>query len=354
MAEGEQRTEQPTQRRLEKARREGRFASSKDSLAAVQFVAFVAILSAWAGGWFTNMIETMRLLFAEAFRSDLDLARLLRLLMQIVMRVFGPLLIGGAVVAVAALAAQLAMTRMGFSLSKLAPDFQRLNPASRLGEMFRQNLASFLKAAIMLPAFGAAVYMVTRDSLPVYRRLPLAGVETGIRCVTDSILDLLWKGAGIFIVLGAIDLFRQKRRYLQDLRMSKREIRDEAKEMQGNPQVRMRIRRLQRSLLRHQMMKQVRTATAVVVNPTHFAVAIRFEPETMAAPKVVAKGKNYLAQRIKALAIENEIPLVENPPLAQALYKTVEVGQEIPVHLYRAVAEVLAYIYRLVNGRISR
>jgi flagellar biosynthetic protein FlhB len=113
-----------------------------------------------------------------------------------------------------------------------------------------------------------------------------------------------------------------------------------------------RVRRIQRDRARRQMMKEVATATAVVVNPTHFAVAIRYEMDSMAAPRVVAKGKNYLALRIRQRAIDNQVPLIENPPLAQALYKSVEVGQEIPPHLYRAVAEILAYIFKLMNGKL--
>jgi flagellar biosynthetic protein FlhB len=122
--------------------------------------------------------------------------------------------------------------------------------------------------------------------------------------------------------------------------------------MEGNPQMKARIRRLQRDRARRQMMKEVPTATAVVVNPTHFAVALRYQVDGMAAPMVVAKGKNYLAARIRQRAVEHQVPIVENPPLAQALYKSVEVGQEIPPHLYRAVAEILAYIFRLMNGRL--
>jgi len=134
--------------------------------------------------------------------------------------------------------------------------------------------------------------------------------------------------------------------------MTKQEVREEAKETEGNPQTRARIRRLQRELLRRQMMRQVPKATAVVVNPTHYAVALRYQTEVMPAPRVVAKGKNYLAQRIRQLAIHHQVPVIENPPLAQALYESTEVGQEIPPHLYRAVAEVLAYIYRLMGGRL--
>jgi flagellar biosynthetic protein FlhB len=126
----------------------------------------------------------------------------------------------------------------------------------------------------------------------------------------------------------------------------------EHKDLEGNPQIKMKIRRLRRDQARRQMMKEVPNATAVVVNPTHFAVAIRYKLDSVTAPTVVAKGKNYLALRIRQKALENQVPIVENPPLAQALYKSVEVGQEIPPHLYRAVAEILAYIFKLMNGKL--
>ena len=138
---------------------------------------------------------------------------------------------------------------------------------------------------------------------------------------------------------------------MNDLKMTKQEVKQETKDNEGSPHVRGKIRRLQRDLARRRMMKEVATASAVIVNPTHFAVALRYDHNTMATPLVIAKGKNYLALRIRQLAIENGVPLVENPPLAQALYKSVDVGREIPAHLYRAVAEVLAYIYRLTQGR---
>jgi flagellar biosynthetic protein FlhB len=165
-------------------------------------------------------------------------------------------------------------------------------------------------------------------------------------------MELFWKASGVFLIFGCVDLIRQISRYKQDLRMSKQDIKEEAKDIEGNPQMKARIRRLQRDRMRHNMMKDVPKATAVIVNPTHFAVAIRYQVESMAAPLVIAKGKNYLALRIRQKAIENQIPIVENAPLAQALYKSVEVGQEIPPHLYRAVAEILAYIYKLMHGRL--
>jgi flagellar biosynthetic protein FlhB len=151
-------------------------------------------------------------------------------------------------------------------------------------------------------------------------------------------------------VIGGLDFLRVYRRHYKSLRMSKQEVREELKETEGNPQIKSRIRRIQRDLARRNMMKEVPKATAVVVNPTHFAVAIRYHVESMAAPMVVAKGKNYLALRIRQRAVENHVPIIENPPLAQALYKSAEVGQEIPMHLYRAVAEVLAYIFKLMHS----
>jgi len=163
---------------------------------------------------------------------------------------------------------------------------------------------------------------------------------------------LLWKAAFVFFLIGAVDLFRERRKFINEIRMSKQEIREEMKDVEGNPQMKARIRRLQRDRARRQMMKEVPTATAVIVNPTHYAVAIRYQLESMAAPVVVAKGKNYLALRIRQKAVEHQVPVIENPPLAQALYKSVDVGQEIPAHLYRAVAEILAYIFKLMKGRL--
>jgi len=347
-----QKTEQPTPRRIDKARREGRFFSSRESLAALQFAVFVAILAAGGAGWFAGAAETARGVFRRAFDPNLAAIELTTLLRKTLWSSFHPLLAAGGVLVLVSVAGQLTMTGMGFSLKRLAPDLRRLNPVSTVRELFRRNLWAFLKALVLLPAFAAAVYAVARDNLGSYLTLPLMGVESGVRLVAGSVLDLLWKAAGAFLVLGAIDFIQQRRRHQRELRMTKHEVREEAKEVEGNPHIKSRIRRLQRDLLRRRMMTEVKTATAIVVNPTHYAVALRYRLDAATAPVVVAKGKNYLARRIRELAIEHQVPLIENPPLAQALYKAVDVGQEIPPHLYRAVAEVLAYIYRLMNGRL--
>ncbi len=349
MAGHEHKTEQPTQRRIEKARREGNFAVSREFVASVQFAAFVALLAGLSGYWLVRARSLTRFLLSRGFEAEISAKEIARLFYDFVFPVLAPLAAVGAVLAFLTLGVQLATTRAGISLNKLRPDFQRLNPVSRIPNLIRNNAVQFLYALVLLPLFVYVVYLVARAHWPLLLRMPLLDVESGLARMAVSIRDLLWKAAGLLLVLGAVDLVRRRRRYRRDLRMSKQEIRDELKEVEGNPQIKTRIRRLQRDLLRRQMMREVPRATAVVVNPTHYAVALRYEFETMNAPKVVAKGKNYLALRIRQIALDHEVPLVENPPLAQSLYQSAEVGQEIPPHLYRAVAEILAYIYRLMK-----
>jgi flagellar biosynthetic protein FlhB len=169
--------------------------------------------------------------------------------------------------------------------------------------------------------------------------------------VIGSIDSLLWKAGALFLLFGVVDLIRATSRYSNDLKMSKQEIRDEMKDIEGNPLMKNRLRRIRRDMARRNMMKEIPGATAVIVNPTHYAVVLKYDKETSSAPRVVAKGKNYLALRIRQRALDNGVPLIENPPLAQSLYKAVDIGHEIPVELYKAVAEILAYIYRITNGR---
>jgi flagellar biosynthetic protein FlhB len=263
-----------------------------------------------------------------------------------------PLATMGAGLMAATLAAQFLVTRFGLSLKKLSPDFSRLQPMTRLRQMARQNIPAFLQALVMLPVFGAAVYFVVHDNFDEFLSLPLKTVVAGAAQVGGTIESLLWKASLLFLVFGVVDLFRQKRQYQQDLRMSKQEIRDELREVEGSPLMKARIRRIRRDMARRRMMQAVPKATAVIVNPTHYAVALEYVMHSQGAPKVVAKGKNYLALRIRQKAVDAEVPLIENPPLAQALYKSVDVGQEIPAQFYRAVAEILAYVYRLMNGRL--
>ena len=352
MADRSQQTEQPTQRRLEKARKEGQFPAAKEFVAALQFLVFLGLLTSGGASWFAGFRRSASGLLARACSGDLSPADVISIWWQLFWRHILPLAAAGMAVVLATLAFRLATTGFGVSFKKLAPEAARFNPLARFREIPRQSFPSLVQAAILLPLFLSVVYVIARDNLDGFLRLPLTNVESGYRLILASVQSLFWKAAGVFLVFGAVDLARQLRRYKQDLRMSKQEVRDESKESEGNPQMKARVRRLQRERMRRQMMKEISKATAVIVNPTHYAVAIRYQLESMAAPQVVAKGKNYLALRIRQRALEHEVPIVENPPLAQALYKSVDVGQDIPPHLYRAVAEILAYIFKLMNGRL--
>lgn len=202
---------------------------------------------------------------------------------------------------------------------------------------------------MFLPVLAFAVWKIASENWGRYAGLTHQALVPALAVVTGSLKDFLWKTAFLFLAIGFLDFLRIHQRHNQSLRMTKQEVRDELKETEGNPQLKARVRRIQRDMARRNMMKEIPQATAVIVNPTHYSVAIRYEMESMAAPMVLAKGKNYLALRIRQIANEHQIPVVENQPLAQALYKSAEVGQEIPAHLYRAVAEVLAYIFRLMR-----
>jgi flagellar biosynthesis protein FlhB len=349
MADQGQRTEKPSKRKLQKSRREGQFPASRELLAAVQFLTFVILLTAGGGAWLERMRDMLRYLLAAAFRLPVTPRAVVRIYAELLLQVFKPLLWMGATLAAAVLAAQLGSTRGGLALHNLAPDPNRLNPLQKLRNVPPQNAAMFLQAVLFLPLLGLAVYKIVSANLAAYAGLARQGLQPALGVIGGSFRDFLWKAALLFSAIGILDFVRVYRRHNKSLRMTKLEVRDELKETEGNPQIKQRVRRIQRDLARRNMMKEIPNATAVVVNPTHFAVAIRYDLEAMSAPRVLAKGKNYLALRIRQIALDHQVPIVENQPLAQALYKSADVGQEIPPHLYRAVAEVLAYIYKLMQ-----
>ena len=338
---------------MKKAREDGNFPTAKVFVNALQFLVFVTLLHSWGPIWIQSLRSSMASLLQHALDPRMSTSEVIALGLDLLRRMLVPLGTLGATMIAITLAIQFGVTRMGLSLKKLTPDFKRLDPLAHLKELPKQNFPALMQAAVMIPAFGLAVYYLVTDDFQSYLSLPLRSVQDGAVMVAGSIQKLLWKAALVFIIFGAVDLIRQKRRYSNDLKMSKQDIRDEFKEVEGNPVIKQRIRRIRRDMARKRMMHEVPTATAVIVNPTHYAVALKYSMDSKGAPRVVAKGKNYLALRIRQKAIDNQVPLIENPPLAQALYKSVEVGQEIPAQFYKAVAEVLAYIFKLMNGRRS-
>ena len=202
-----------------------------------------------------------------------------------------------------------------------------------------------MKSLLPFAAIGYVGFATLRDHWIAIVVASNTSLWTFDRFLLTVVFEVTWKSALVLLAWALVDYFLTWRKSESDMRMSREEMRQETKDSDGNPQIKMRIRRLQRQMRRQLMLRETEKATVVVTNPTHFAVAILYEMD-MGAPVVVAKGRNLLAQKMKEIARWKEIPMLENPPLAQALYKTVDVGQSIPAKLYTAVAEVLAFVYR--------
>ena len=345
-------TEKPSPRRLHKARTEGKFPTSREMVAATQFMVFIVIAVRLVPRLDEHHEGHAADLPGRVFSRRPECRYVSGLLPPRCSsaRLFRCLSIGG-LTCVLTLSVHLFVDQIRLQSRETHARFRPVQS----GEQDQEHGVPGSHGATAGLRHAGAVLFGDRLHRPAEcRPASLAAVhESGFGApkVGGSIKDILWKAAALFLVFGLIDLFRQKRKFMKDLRMTKQEVKEESKRIEGNPLIKGKIRRLQRDLARRRMMQEVATATAVIVNPTHYAVAIRYDHETMATPMVVAKGKNYLALAHPAdRALEHNIPLVENPPLAQALYKWVDVGREIPAHLYRAVAEVLAYIYRLTRG----
>ena len=346
----EQKTEQATAHRRQKAREEGQIPTSRDLIVSLQLAIAVFAGASIGEKIFTCLQNSMVLLFARAFSSrELTITEMPGLLRVGLLPSMETLLGGGAVIALIVLLVHLTMTGFSLSSKQLTPDLNRLNPASRLKHMPRQNFSSTVKAVALLPLITYLLYEEIHPHLEGIANLAVMGLGAGLSEVGRMMGGLLTRLILILLLVGVIDYVRQRKNFAKDLRMSKQEVKDEMKEMGGNPLMKMRIRRLQREMARQKMIKAIPQATAVIVNPTHYAVAVHYDMNAKAVPTVVAKGKNHLALLIRKRAVEHGIPITENKPLAQALYKAVDVDQEIPPHLYRAVAEVLAYIYKTVN-----
>jgi len=238
-------------------------------------------------------------------------------------------------------------------LKKLAPSADRLNPATNISGVFSRNMSSLSQALVLLPLFGYILYKMSSKGMLELINLPRMPLADGISYVRNGLLSIWWQAAMFFFIFGLASFGREYMRYMKKLKMSKQDIKDEAKQSEGSPLIKGRIRRIQMDMRRRRMMQAVPTATAVIVNPTHYAVALRYVPGQLGAPVVVAKGKDKVAARIRQLAVQSGVPIVENPPLARGLYAAVDINHEIPAHLYKAVAEVLSYIYRLTGQRMG-
>ncbi|RLE12823.1 flagellar biosynthesis protein FlhB [Candidatus Aerophobetes bacterium] len=344
----EEKIHPPTPRRRRRARRRGQVAKSMEINSLLVLTGGIVLLKFLGYPLFASLLSLSRNIWSELFYFTSASPDICLKLKQALLHTALHLLPFFLLVAGIALAANIVQVGFVFSFYPLAPDPGRINPVRGLKRIFStQALMRLLISLLKITIVGYIAYLTVRGQLPVI--FSLTGQEIGKIFVTTLRLAfylILSLCLGI-APLALLDYVFQRRRYERELRMSPEELKEEYKQTEGNPLTKSRIRSLQRQILRSRMMQKVPQADVVITNPVHLAVALQYERERMNAPVVVAKGAGLIAEKIKEVARKHKVPIVENKWLAQMLYRSVEIGEEIPVKLYQAVAEILAYIYRL-------
>ena len=356
MAEGQEKTEPATPRRRHDARQKGQVARSPELSGAVALIAMILTLRAGLGN--AGLLEYLQFSLstlhehAHSPAAASEAAAASREALRHLFRALGLSLGVGCAAGVAASVAQVGFL---WTSHPIIPDVSRINPATGLGRLLGlRGALEAAKAVLKLAVVGAVVYSTVRADLLRLIALITVPTERFLPELGGTLYTLCLRVAVVFLVIAVLDYAYQRWDFEKSLRMSKEEIRQEHKQTEGDPMIKQAIRQRQRDVARRRMMQDVPKADVIITNPTHFAVALAYDADAMRAPKVLAKGQDLVAARIRALAQEHDVPLVENPPLARALHKEVEIGQEVPPALYAAVAEVLAYIYDRDRARAPR
>jgi len=346
-----ERTERPSAKRLKDARERGQVARSRD-LASAASLAIVTLALGWLGVRMIGLLHDRLIAglssFGDHARGTIDASSVVALFWgdgRLLASIAGPpALIAGLV----SVGVSVVQTGWACSPKAIQLNWGRLNPAAGLSRL-TPGLAGgeLVKALLGMVAVGSVSYVFIRES---YLRAPflmsLMPAELA-KLGSGSLWTLLWRASLTLLVLGGADYAWQRWRWLSQVKMTRQEVRDDAKLNEGSPEIKARVRRIQREMTKRRMLHAVKGATVVVTNPTHFAVALEYRRADMPAPIVLAKGQDHLAARIRAVAREHGVPIVENVTLARALYQTAEIGDSIPANLFSAVAEVLAYLVRL-------
>lgn len=349
-----ERTEKPSARKRTKARQKGQVVRSNELKSAVMITAGALVLNA-TGPWMKDeILRRFARSFEEMARTPVT-AETVPVILESWARWSGHLLTP-IFVALSAVGIAVNLFIMGgvtISAQGLAFNPGRLNPISGAARLFSGKVVFKLFVdALKLVLIGIVCFHALRGAIPVLLQHVDVGLDSVLSNASSFAMAILLKAGAILFLLGVFDYAYQRRSHTKELMMSKREVKDEYKETEGDPLIKGRLRSAQKELARRRMMQAVPEATVVLTNPTEIAVALKYDPDSMDAPRVVAKGKRLLAERIREIAKQHEIPIIENKPLARSLYKLVAVGDEIPAHLYRAVAEIMSYVYRL-QGRLN-
>ena len=347
-----EKTEPASQKRLDQAREEGDVPRSRELSTCTMLLAAGAAFWSLGDGLVRELSRSLTagLMFdrSTAYDFNLLIGQLGMNLFQVALA-FAPV---AGVLVVVALASPVLIGGWLFSAKALAPNFGRMNPISGLGNMVSARAGvELVKAVIKTLIVGSVAWIVIMGQKQAIFGLPLESLHAGISHVGHMLLVCFMSIVGALVLIAAIDAPYQMWHYADKLKMTRQEMIEEAKEANGNPQMKAKIRQQQREMARRRMMAEIPTADVIVTNPTHYAVALKYTEGGNGAPKVVAKGADEIAAKIREIGKENNIPLLAAPPLARALYKHTELGQQIPEALYAAVAEVLAYVYQLRTYR---
>lgn len=354
--EGGDKTEKATPKKLDDARKEGRVARSSDLINGFMLLLMFFVLKLFGGIMANLFLDSFVKYYNKA--SDIsmevfDVRQAVNLSNEIVLDIVIaslPVLIGSFVVALVGNIVQVGWKVTG---KPLKPKLDRLNPIGGLKRMFSQEkVVELIKSILKVLAIALVAYNEVKDRWKFILNLYDFEFMQAVLNIFDIVLDVGIKISVIFVVIGLADFGYQKWKHLHDLRMSKQEVKDEMKQSEGDPQIKGQIRQKMREGARRRMMQELPKADVVITNPTHFAVAVKYDKETAEAPYVLAKGADYVAANIKEIAKQNNIEIVENKPLARMLYYNVEIGDQIPPELYQMVAEVLAYVYSVKNKEI--
>lgn len=344
-----EKTEKATPKRKQDERKKGNVFFSREAVTVATLVASFGALQATAGGMSKSIKQSIQDFITLGANTDTITPKLLADLMTqcvvLLLKTTMPILLA---VCLAAVVATMLQTRFLFSTQSLKFKGERINPLSGFKKMFSlRSLVELLKALIKISALGYVLYRILSDSMPTLPRLMDMTPTAIFSQMIQLISHIIWTVAVLFVALAAADYLYQWWEYEKNLRMTKQEIKDEYKQMEGDPQVKGRQRSLQQERAKRRMMQAVPTADVVIRNPTHFAVALRYDRTKDAAPIVVAKGQDQVALRIVKVAEDSGVYVMENKPLARALYASIEIGQEIPGQFYEPVAQVLAFVYNL-------
>ncbi len=349
---GQEKTEVPTARRLQESRDKGDIAKSVEIPSAAVLLASLFTIYLLSGYLIHTMEELIRHYLANAAQIKVvpdNMVHLVRESMLYSIMILGPVMLA---VFIAALASNYAQVGFLFTTEKITPDIAKIDPIKGLGQKFSmQALAELIKSLLKIGLIGYVAYSVVKKALPAF--IPLMD-QTPYQIMIFAGRTAFWiflKCALTIALLAAADYAFQRWQFLKKMKMTKQEVKEEAKSTEGDPQVKGRIRSLQMEMARRRMMDEVPTADVIITNPTRLAVALRYDAAQMAAPLVVAMGAGAIAQRIKEVAAENSVPILEDKPLAQALYKTSRINEPIPDNLFQPVAEILAYVYGARNKR---